>query len=137
MRNFLSNFQPGSSRKKKKKRRQQLDSLFGYLSYCAGVVHGGRAFLHRLRTLRFRDDEGHARPVNHCIYLNLQSRADGKWLEHLALFNGAALIVDPSDACDIRLDATGEGVLGIFCDGAFVSFSPAATRTSAVCVGHP
>ena len=135
LRNFLSNFEPGSSRKIS---RQQLDSLIGYLSYCAGVVYGGRAFLHRLRKLRFRDDEGHVRPVHHRIYLNLQSRADGFWwLEHLAMHNGAALIVDPTDACDARLDATGEGGLGIFCDGAFVSFSPTATCSPAVCVGHP
>ena len=36
--------------------RQQLDSLFGYLSYCSAVVFGGRAFLHGLRRLRFRSD---------------------------------------------------------------------------------
>ena len=133
--NFLSLFQPGSQRKIT---RHELDSLIGYLSYCAGVVYGGRAFLHRLRKLRFRDEEGHVRPVHHRIYLNLQSRADGIWwVEHLSMFNGAAQIVDPADDCTIHLDATGEGGLGIFCDGAFVSFSPSATRASPVCTGHP
>ena len=29
--------------------RRQLDSVFGYLSYCSAVVYGGRAFLHGLR----------------------------------------------------------------------------------------
>ena len=118
--------------------RHELDSLIGYLSYCAGVVYGGRAFLHRMRALRFRDDEGRVRPVHHRIYLNLQFRYDlDWWIQYLESHNGAALIVDPSDDCDVRLDATGSGGLGIFCDGGFVSLSPSAVRASCVCIGHP
>ncbi len=135
LRTFMDRFRPGANRKIT---RHDLDSLIGYLSYCAGVVYGGRAFLHRLRRLRYRDAKGHVRPVHHHIYLDLQSRADGEWwLNNLAFHNGGAIIVDPSDLCDVRLDATGEGGLGIFVDGAFVGFSPEATRGADVCIGYP
>ena len=53
------------------------------------------------------------------------------------MFNGQAQIPGVLDGCDIRLDATGDGGLGIFIDGAFLGLSPAETRTHWACVDHP
>lgn len=135
LRKFMSRFAPGGTRKCT---RSELDSLIGYLSYCAGVVYGGRAFLHRMRRLRFRGETGVAMPCHYHIFMNLEFRLDLVWWwDHLVLLNGAATIVDPADDCDIRLDATGHGGLGIFCDGGFVSLSPARVRCIDEGAGHP
>jgi hypothetical protein len=49
--------------------RQQLESLFGYLSFCSTVVFGGRLFLHGLRRLRFRADGG-VRATRHHVHVS-------------------------------------------------------------------
>eukprot|EP00892_Ulva_mutabilis_P011062 jgi/Ulvmu1/8328/UM042_0034.1 len=68
--------------------RRQLDSLFGYLSFCALVVYGGRAFLHGVRRLRYRPD-GQARAGHHRVHVNAALREDMAWWSaHLRLLNG-------------------------------------------------
>lgn len=132
---FLARYERGAVRTCT---RKELDSLIGYLSYCSGVVYGGRAFLHRMRRLRFRAGSGHAMPVHHRIHMDLEFKLDAEWwLSSLFVFNGQANIVDPTDDCDIRLDATGDGGLGLFCDGAFLALSPDRVRITPECVGHP
>lgn len=106
--------------------RSELDTFIRFLQYCAMVVYGGRAFLHRIRRLRYRTDGGAALAPNHHVYLNMQFRFDVDWwLENLLLYNGAARVPIVSDECDIELDATGVGGLGIFCSGGFLALSSA------------
>jgi hypothetical protein len=121
--------------------RKQLDSLIGFLSFCAMVVYGGRAFLHRFRTLRHvgcRPDEPALHPSHH-LKLNADVRLniDCRWLENMIVFNGKANVVSAPHACDIRLDATGAGGLGIFIDGGFLGLTPAQTRARSACTDHP
>jgi len=75
----------------KKVTRRQLDSAFGYLSYCSGVVYGGRAILHGLRCLRYRDGDAAVGPVpgHHNFRVSAALRADMEWwVQNLERFNG-------------------------------------------------
>jgi hypothetical protein len=109
--------------------RQQLDSLFGYLSFCSTVVFGGRAFLHGLRRLRFRAD-GVLRAAHHRVHVNLALREDMRWWnENFELRNGdkrVPIVVHglPHERCEAYLDARGgSGGVGVFLDGGFVAFT--------------
>jgi hypothetical protein len=124
--------------------RSSLDKLIGHLSYYSMVVYGGRAFLHRIRRLRYRDERGVPRPPQHRIYCNVQMRCDLEWWQtNLAVFNGEARVPWDACGCDIRLDATGTGGLGVFVDGGFLARPPAVTRSddgsgpAELCRGHP
>ena len=112
--------------------RRDLDSLFGYLSYCCAVVYGGRAFLHGLRRLRFRGglpDKG-VRAAKHHVHVNVGLRADLLWWqEHLVLFNGdrrvpiVSLHIAHREE-DIFIDARGgTGGVGVFVNGGFVGLT--------------
>ena len=109
--------------------RGELDSLFGYLSYCAHVVFGGRAFLHRLRTLRFRSD-GTTRPSSWMYRIDENTRLDMAWWgENLLKVNGDRRIPIVALALDTPLregflDARGgDGGVRMFFEGAFVGLS--------------
>jgi hypothetical protein len=120
------------ARAARKLTRSDLDRLFGYLSYCAGVVFGGRAFLHGLRRLRYRGDSGVALAAGHRVHVSVALREDMRWWEHhLRLLNGdvATPIVAPfmcHEDLQIFLDARGgSGGIGVFFDGAFVALTGA------------
>ena len=66
-------------RGKRKVTRSQLDKFIGFLTYCAMPVYGGRAFLHRMRRLRYRTDSGAARAPHHHIHLNRAFLLDVQW----------------------------------------------------------
>ena len=112
--------------------RRELDSLFGYLSYCCAVVYGGRAFLHGLRRLRFRGGlpEKGVRAAKHHVHVNSGLRADLLWWrEHLVLFNGDRRV--PIVSLNIAhreegifIDARGgTGGVGMFVNGGFVGLT--------------
>ena len=116
----------------KKLTRRQLDSLFGYLSYCSSVVYGGRAFLHGLRRLRFRGGlaERGARAGHHHVYVNRFLRLDLCWrLENLVLRNGDCRIPIVSMRLEhreegIMIDARGgDGGVGLWANGGFAGFT--------------
>ena len=104
-----------AERRSKKATRREVDRLIGILSYCSSVVYGGRAFLHSMQRRRYRDAAGHVRAVNDHIYLNSAFLLDVAWwrrsIEH---FNGFVSIVDADASCNIRIDATGLGGVGVF-----------------------
>ena len=111
--------------------RQQLDSLFGYLSYCSAVLFGGRAFLHGLHRLRFRSD-GELRAKHHRVHVSLGLGEDMNWwVSHLELLNGDKRVPIiacgvPNESCEVYLDARGgSGGVGAFIDGGFVGLSGA------------
>ena len=86
------------------------------------VVYGGRVFLHSMRRARYKDEAGHARAVNDHVYLNQKFRLDVQWwLDNLRKQNGYISLVDMDATCDIRIDATGHGGIGVFCDDGFVA----------------
>ena len=91
-----------------------------------------------MRRCRYRDAAGHVRAVNDRIYLNSAFLLDVAWwrrnIEH---FNGFVSIVDADATCDIRIDATGLGGVGVFCDGGFVALSGAQLRQHYLGIGHP
>lgn len=109
--------------------RQQLDRLFGYLSFCSTVVFGGRAFLHGLRRLRFRPDGG-VRGASHRIHVSAALRLDmAWWLTHLERLNGdrripiVAMGVE-HQVTNVFIDARGgPGGVGLFVDGGFVGLT--------------
>lgn len=112
--------------------RRQLDSLFGYLSYCSAVVFGGRAFLHGLRHLRFRGGEAErgVRAAHHLVHVNSCLRADCRWWDQcLELRNGdrRVPIVSMNVAhrlTGITLDARGgSGGVGLWVNGGFVGLT--------------
>jgi hypothetical protein len=118
--------------------RRALDQLIGYLSYCCAVVYGGRAFLHRIRELRYADAQGHVLKAHHHLHLNKEFRLDVQWWqENLDRFNGQVHTVDVLSSCDVRLDATGDGGLGIFVDGGFASFAPGDIDRLGIGAGRP
>ena len=79
-----------------------------------------------------------ARSAHPTIYLNIQILLDiDWWIEDLLLVNGLARIPEVVDVCDILLDATGDGSLGIFVDGAWLALSSRATRLFLACSDHP
>lgn len=122
----------------KKATRSQLDKLIGWLSYCAEVVYGGRAFMHRIRVLRYRGEGGVARPPHHRIHLNREFLLDIEWwIENLQACNGRARMPCDAVECDIRLDATGDGGLGVFVDGGFVALAASQSRTFEAAGGVP
>ena len=127
-----------AERRSKKATRREVDRLIGILSYCSSVVYGGRAFLHSMQRRRYRDAAGHVRAVNDHIYLNSAFLLDVAWwrrsIEH---FNGFVSIVDADATCDIRIDATGLGGVGVFCDGGFVALSGAQLRQHYLGIRHP
>jgi len=91
-----------------------------------------------MRRLRWRTEGGAPRPSHHHIYLNSELYKDVMWwLQHLAVFNGEAQIPAPAQRCDIRLDATGDGGLGLFVDGAFLGLSPEQVRAHWACSECP
>ena len=102
--------------------RRQVGKLIGYLSFCATVVYGGRAFLHRMREVRHaKDDPDRIMPPHYHIHLNVNFAHDLEWWrDNLATFNGMAPAVALQSTCDVRLDATDLGGLGTFVDGGFV-----------------
>ena len=109
--------------------RKQLDSLFGYLSFCSAVVFGGRAFLHGLRRLRLRS-EGVLRAAHHRVNVNEGFREDMRlWKLHLRSLNGGKRIPIiaydmPHERVEAYLDArVGDGGVGVFLNGGFVSFT--------------
>ena len=119
--------------------RRQVDKLIGYLSFCATVVYGGRAFLHRMRVVRHaKDDPDRIMPPHYHIHLNVSFAHDPEWWrDNLATFNGMARTVALQSTCDVHLDATGLVGLGIFVDGGFVQFAPSDIAQTDVGVGHP
>ena len=106
--------------------RRQVDKLIGYLSFCATVVRSGRAFLPRMRVVHHaKDDPDRIMPPHYHIHLNIIFAHDLEWWrDNLETFNGMARTVALQSTCDVRLDATGLGGLGIFVDGGFVQFAP-------------
>jgi hypothetical protein len=109
--------------------RRELDSLFGYLQFCSAVVFGGRAFLHGVRRLRFRPD-GPPLPSAARISVSDAFRLDMDWwLANLEKLNGDRRIpivakARGSPTLEAFVDARGgEGGIGVFVEGAFVSLS--------------
>ena len=119
--------------------RRQVDRLIGYLSFCATVVYGGRAFLHRMREVRHSGETPEKlMPPHHRIHLNQGFVLDLLWWQDkLSRFNGMVRTVSLESTCDVRLDATGLGGLGIFVDGGFVEFAPGEIQISPYGAGHP
>jgi len=112
--------------------RRELDSVFGYLSFCSGVVYGGRAFLHGVRRLRFRNRDPRAPPLlaHERVAVDPGLRADmAWWSENLELFNGdrrAKLVSQSAEhrVLGIQLDARGgDGGVGVWFDGAFIGLT--------------
>ncbi|MEY2838654.1 MAG: hypothetical protein RJB60_953, partial [Pseudomonadota bacterium] len=106
--------------------RTELDSLFGYLSFCASVVFGGRAFLHGLRAVRYRSD-GTTRPSLWRFSIDDEMRLDMAWWdEYLVNHNGDIRIpivamTETAPRHKGSIDTRGgEGGLGSFVEGAFV-----------------
>ena len=109
--------------------RAQVDSLFGYLSYCSAVVFGGRAFLHGIRTLRYRQD-GSLLLASHVLTVSPGFRLDLTWWrDNLLRFNGDVRVPivamnAPHQHRDIWIDARGgDGGVGVFVDGGFVGLT--------------
>ena len=83
-------------------------------------------------------NSGAARPAHHRIYLNREIYLDIQWwCENLLQFNGKARIPAVAHECDIRLDATGDGGLGVFIDGAFIALSSDKSRQFWAASDHP
>lgn len=88
-------------------------------------MFGGRAFLHRIRHLRFSKSGEHALSPHLHVHLDVEFKADVQWwFSNISRLNGQRPLVVQDDSCLIQLDATGNGGLGIFIDGGFVSLAP-------------
>lgn len=114
---------------KRKVTRRELDSLFGYLSFCCSVVYGGRAFLHGVRRLRFRPNGG-VRGARDHVHVTMFFRADMLWwILHLALLNGdlrtRIVSMHMADRVDgVSIDARGgSGGVGMFVFGGFLGLT--------------
>lgn len=132
---FLHKFKPSA---KRSCTRHELDKLIGFLSFCSTVVYGGRAFLHRIRHLRYGKGGERALSPHLHVHLDVEFRADVLWwLTNVDRFNGQRPLVVEDDRCLVMLDATGNGGLGVFVDGAFVGLTPEEARRVELSVPPP
>jgi hypothetical protein len=130
----------------KKVSRRLLDSVFGYLSYCSAVVHGGRAFLHGLRRLRFRGgfEASGARAAHHRVYVNAYLRLDllcgcAAWscATGTGVFRSFRCERSIGRKASIAQDARGgSGGVGIFVNGGFLGLTGAGCNRHYPAGGH-
>ena len=85
---------------KSKPSRREVDRLLGLLSWRAQVVYGGHAFMHRMRSVRYRDDLGHARGAAGHVYINHEFKAYCQWWrDNLVWLNGEVPLTAPCATC--------------------------------------
>lgn len=72
------------------------------------------------------------------VNLTVEFKADVCWwFDNIERFNGQRPMVKEDDTCEIFVDATGHGGLGVFVDGAFIAWSPKEARRLVLEASHP
>jgi hypothetical protein len=106
---------------------KEVQRLGGLLSWASDMVDGGRTFTQRLWALTSGTQRAHDfLRITKSVHLDLDW-----WEEFLPDFNGKAQplpFLNRRPAVQMATDATGEGDIGIWWDGAFVRLDEQATR---------